>query len=135
MSMLINCNYLINMKLIINSSIIELSLLNNKTANIIRNSTKFSSSINTWGDEIYFKTPINGVKLEENARDTMNFGEVAYWVEGNSIAIGFGITPASVNNEIRLVSNVNIWAKFDTKLHDINFFRSIEDGDLIKLLN
>tara|TARA_X000000950_G_scaffold77813_2_gene97821 strand:+ start:74 stop:445 length:372 start_codon:yes stop_codon:yes gene_type:complete len=122
------------MKLLVNSKIIELILLETKTADIISKSKDFSSSISTWGDEIYFKTPINGIKLEENARDTIDFNEVAYWVEGNSIAIGFGITPASINDEISLVSKVNIWAEFDKKIYNIDFFRSINDGNIIKLI-
>ena len=123
------------MKLLVNSKIIELILLETKTADIISKSKDFSSSISTWGDEIYFKTPINGIKLEENARDTIDFNEIAYWVEGNSIAIGFGITPASINDEISLVSKVNIWAEFDKKIYNIDFFRSINDGNIIKLIN
>ena len=115
--------------------IIELILLETKTADIINKSKDFSSSISTWGDEIYFRTPINGIKLEENARDTIDFNEIAYWVEGNSIAIGFGITPASINDEISLVSKVNIWAEFDKKIYNIDFFRSINDGNIIKLIN
>lgn len=95
----------------------------------------FSSLIRTLGDEIYFKTPIKGIKLEENARDTMDFGEIAYWVEGNSIAIGFGITPASINDEIRLVSKVNKCAIFNTKENDINFFKSIKNDNIIKFIN
>ena len=122
------------MKLLVNSKIIELILLETKTADIISKSKDFSSSISTWGDEIYFKTPINGIKLEENARDTIDFNEIAYWVEGNSIAIGFGITPASINDEISLVSKVNIWAEFDKKIYNIDFFRSINDGNIIKLI-
>ena len=101
------------MKLLFNSKTINLSLLDTKTAHIINKSKEFSSLISTWGDEIYFKTPIKGIKLEEYARDIMNFGEIAYWIEGNSIAIGFGKTPESINKEIRLVSKENIWAKFD----------------------
>ena len=123
------------MKLLVNSKTINLSLLNTKTAHIISKSKEFSSLISTWGDEIYFKTPINGIKLEENARDIVYFGEIAYWVEGNSIAIGFGRTPASINDEIRLVSKVNIWAKFDTKDNDIDFFKSIQDDTIIKFIN
>jgi len=123
------------MKLLVNNKTINIRLLNTKTAHIISKSMEFSSLISTWGDEIYFKTPIKGIKLEENARDTMNFGEIAYWVEGNSIAIGFGITPASINDEIRLVSKVNIWAKFNTKENDINFFKSIKDDTIIKFIN
>ena len=124
-----------NDKLLVNNKTINIRLLNTKTAHIISKSMEFSSLISTWGDEIYFKTPIKGIKLEENARDTMNFGEIAYWVEGNSIAIGFGITPASINDEIRLVSKVNIWAKFNTKENDINFFKSIKDDTIIKFIN
>jgi len=123
------------MKLLVNSKAIELSLLDTKTADIISKSKVFSSFISTWGDEIYFKTPIKDIKLEENARDTMNFGEIAYWVEGNSIAIGFGKTPASINEEIRLVSKVNIWAKFNTINIDIDFFKSIQDGTFIEFIN
>ncbi|MEL0235233.1 MAG: cyclophilin-like family protein [Pelagibacteraceae bacterium] len=123
------------MKLLVNNKTINISLLDTKTARIISKSMEFSSLISTWGDEIYFKTPIKGIKLEENARDTMDFGEIAYWVEGNSIAIGFGITPASINDEIRLVSKVNIWAKFNTKENDINFFKSIKDDTIIKFIN
>ena len=123
------------MKLLVNSKTINLSLLDTKTAHIISKSREFSSLISTWGDEIYFKTPINGIKLEENARDIVYFGEIAYWVEGNSIAIGFGKTPASINDEIRLVSKVNIWAKFDTKDNDIDFFKSIQDDTIIKFIN
>ena len=122
------------MKLLVNSKTINLSLLDTKTAHIISKSREFSSLISTWGDEIYFKTPINGIKLEENARDIVYFGEIAYWVEGNSIAIGFGKTPASINDEIRLVSKVNIWAKFDTKDNDIDFFKSIQDDPIIKFI-
>ena len=133
MSITIKYIYFVMMKLLVNNKTINISLLNTKTAHIISKSMEFSSLISTWGDEIYFKTPITGIKLEENARDTMEFGEIAYWVEGNSIAIGFGRTPASKNNEIRLVSKVNIWAKFDTKKHNIDFFKSIEEGSLIKL--
>ena len=123
------------MKLLVNSKTINLSLLDTKTAHIISKSKEFSSLISTWGDEIYFKTPINGIKLEENARDIVYFGEIAYWVEGNSIAIGFEKTPASINDEIRLVSKVNIWAKFDTKDNDIDFFKSIQDDTIIKFIN
>jgi hypothetical protein len=123
------------MKLLVNNNTIYISLLDTKTAHIISKSKEFSSLISTWGEEIYFKTPIKGIKLEENARDTMVFGEIAYWLEGNSIAIGFGITPASINEEIRLVSKVNIWAKFNTKDNDINFFKSIKDDTIIKFIN
>ncbi|MEK9896152.1 MAG: cyclophilin-like family protein, partial [Burkholderiaceae bacterium] len=60
----------------------------NDTAKIALKSSGFKAKLNTWGEEIYFKTPFKGVKLDDKARDLINLGEIAYWVEGNSIAIG-----------------------------------------------
>ena len=119
----------------IRKKIIKLQLLNTKTSQILAELNSFKSKINTWGDEIYFKTPSKNIALEPNTSDIMNYGEVAYWTEGNSIAIGFGPTPASINDEIRLVSKVNIWAKFDTRLLSIDFLSSLSDNELIEVIN
>ncbi|MCI5054016.1 MAG: hypothetical protein MRY23_04280 [Pelagibacteraceae bacterium] len=123
------------MQLKIADKYIKINLLNTETSEIIQKSKNFVSRISTWGDEIYFKTPIKGVKLEENTSDIMKFGEIAYWVEGCSVAIGFGPTPASVKDEIRLVSKVNIWANFDINNWDVNFFKQIKDGDIVEFIN
>ena len=119
----------------IRNKIVKLQLLNTKTSQILAELNSFKSKINTWGDEIYFKTPSRNIVLEPNTSDIMNYGEVAYWTEGNSIAIGFGPTPASINDEIRLVSKVNIWAKFDTRLLSIDFLSSLSDNELIEVIN
>ena len=118
----------------IRNKIVKLELLNTKTSQILAGLSSFKSNINTWGDEIYFKTPSKNIALEANTSDIVNYGEVAYWTEGNSIAIGFGPTPASINGEIRLVSKVNIWAKFDTKSLSIDFLSSLSDNDLIEVI-
>jgi len=118
----------------IRNKIVKLQLLNTKTSQILAGLSSFKSNINTWGDEIYFKTPSKNITLEANTSDIVNYGEVAYWTEGNSIAIGFGPTPASINGEIRLVSKVNIWAKFDTKSLSIDFLSSLSDNELIEVI-
>ncbi|SVD74078.1 uncharacterized protein METZ01_LOCUS426932, partial [marine metagenome] len=50
------------------------------------------------------------VELEDDAKDVMELGEIAFWIQGNSIAIGFGVTPVSVGDEIRLINDANVWA-------------------------
>ena len=105
------------------------------TAMIAIKSSNFKAKLNTWGEEIYFKTTFKGVKLDDKATDLINLGEIAYWVEGNSIAIGFGPTPASKGNEIRLVSPTNIWARFDPNPKNLDILKSLNDNDIVEFLN
>lgn len=95
------------------------------TAEAIVKALPFSSSANTWGDEVYFTAPVSAPK-ETDARDVVEAGEIAFWVEGQSIAIGFGATPISRGNEIRLAAATNIWGKART---DVSRLSSVRDGE------
>jgi len=115
---------------------IPVDLYNTPTANeISKVSILDLVKVNTWGEEIYFKFPIKKAKLEQNARDIVNFGEVAYWVEGQSIAIGFGPTPASIDSEIRLATNVNIIGKFNPTNQVLNELKYLKNNDLLSISN
>ncbi len=65
-----------------------------------------TSSVNVWGDEIYFRIPVE-TDLE-NAKETVSLGDIAYWPQGNALCIFFGRTPVSEGEEIRPASPVNI---------------------------
>ena len=56
----------------------------------------------------------------------INLGEIAYWVEGSSIAIGFGPTPISKADEIRLVTKANIIGKTKSNLSSLGMVNSGE---------
>ena len=112
---------------------IPINLFDTQTANEISKISLTNVKINTWGEEIYFKIPVKDVKLEQNARDIVVFGEVAYWVEGQCIAIGFGPTPASINKEIRLVTNVNIIGKFEPTNDVLKGLKNLKNNDLVTL--
>ena len=106
---------------------LNIKLRSTNTANVIKNDLPFKSIVKTWGEEIYFEVPITqDISLEKNAKDIINLGEIAYWVEGKCIAIGYGKTPISQNSEIRLAAKTNIWGD---AIIDINKLRKIKDGD------
>ncbi|MBU93861.1 MAG: hypothetical protein CL723_04640 [Chloroflexi bacterium] len=85
-------------------------LRDNLTADKIISILPLKSNINVWGEEIYFPIENINAGLESDAKDVMELGEIAFWIQGNSIAIGFGATPVSVGNEIRLINDANVWA-------------------------
>ena len=106
-----------------NFIIVELD--NTDTAKKIYDSCPLRSITNTWGNEIYFETAIKVTK-DKTAKDIINLGEIAYWVEGSSIAIGFGPTPISKADEIRLVTKANIIGKTKSNLSLLGMVNSGE---------
>ena len=103
-------------KIVINNCEIIAELSNSLTASKIWDALPISSTIKTWGNEIYFHTSVS-VEIEEKAKEVIQLGEIVYWPTGKVIAIGFGKTPISIGDEIRLASKCNVWANtsFDLK--------------------
>ena len=105
-------------------------LLDTPTASRIQQALPIYSRAKTWGEEVYFS--VNLMSPEEpSAKDVMQLGEIAYWPDGKAIAIGYGRTPASRGDEIRLVSRCNVWAR---ALDDVRQMASVRDGDDITLI-
>ena len=114
-------------KIIVGKHNFEVNLFDTNTAKLIYESCPIESYVNTWGEEIYFNTNIL-LEKESTAKQIINKGEIAFWVEGSSIAIGFGPTPISIGDEIRLAAKVNIFG--DTK-YKVSLLSDVKDGDKI----
>ena len=104
---------------------IKINLDKSETALKLAKLSSFKAQINTWGEEIYFETTNLGIKPDKNARDIVTFGEVAYWCEGHSIAIGFGKTP---------VSKVNVFATFNTSTKILNNLKKLNNNDKLSII-
>lgn len=84
----------------------------------------------TWGCEVYFHVPFSSTP-EAGAREVVEAGEIAFWPEGDAIAIGYGPTPISRDGEIRLAAPCNVWA---VALDDVRQLKAVHAGEQIAVL-
>jgi hypothetical protein len=103
------------------------TLNDSPTSHRIWDALPIESTVNTWGQEIYFSIPVQD-DLGPEARDRMEVGEVAYWPTGSAFCIFFGRTPASKGDEPRAASPVNPIGRIEG---DVKVFRQVREGETI----
>jgi hypothetical protein len=85
----------------------EAELNDSETGKAIYGALPIRAMGQRWGGEIYFSISVS-CELEEDSRDVLEEGELAYWPPARAFCIFFGPTPASSGDEIRAASAVNI---------------------------
>ena len=103
-------------------------LYDTQTAALVWDALPITSSGSTWGDEIYFRTPVSAE--EQDAVPTVEMGAVAYWPPGQAICLFFGPTPMSVGDEIRPASPVNVFGRIEG---DPTVLKAVSSGSEVRV--
>ena len=99
------------------------------TAVKILEALPFESTVNTWGNEIYFTIPV-AMQQEPDARAEVEIGELGYWPLGKAFCIFFGPTPVSRDEKPRAYSPVNVFGRV---LSDATVLKGIKNGAQIRV--
>ncbi|TGA95479.1 cyclophilin-like fold protein [Streptomyces sp. MZ04] len=99
------------------------------TAKALGKVLPLTSTAQTWGEEVYFDTGVS-VPLEHGARQVVEPGTVAFWTDGDSLALPYGPTPISRGDECRLASPCNLLGRIDG---DPRLLATVRSGDPIRV--
>ncbi|MFF9770179.1 cyclophilin-like fold protein [Streptomyces sp. NPDC014636] len=100
-----------------------------QTGRALAKALPLTSTAHTWGEEVYFDTGVS-VSRETDARQVVEPGTVAFWTDGDALALPYGPTPISRGNECRLASPCNVLGSLDG---DAGLLATVRDGDPVRV--
>ena len=109
--------------------VFELELGDSPTAQALLAAAPFESQAQTWGEEVYFSTPVSA-KLEPGARQVVEPGTVCFWTQGDAIALPYGRTPISTDDKPKLANPCSVLGKV---VGDFLVLKKIRPGAKLKV--
>ena len=94
-------------KFVVGELELKAELADTETAVAIYDRLPLEAIINRWGDEFYFKVPVEKMH-DQTATMKVDIGDIGYWPEGRALAIFFGPTPLSKGEEPAPIDRVNV---------------------------
>jgi uncharacterized protein len=88
----------------------------------------FESQAQTWGEEVYFSTPVSAT-LENDAKQVVEAGTVCFWTQGNALALPFGRTPISTDERPKLANPCNVVGT----IKDFSLLKKVKPGDRVRV--
>jgi uncharacterized protein len=110
-------------------TVLFLDLLETPTASAIAAAAPFEARAQTWGEEVYFATPVSA-ELEPGARQVVEPGTVCFWTQGDALALPYGRTPISTDERPKLANPCNLLGKV---VGDPKALSGIKAGDVVKV--
>ena len=107
----------------------EGTLNDSSTAQAVWNKLPIESTVNLWGNEIYFETPVIS-RLEKDAITDVKMGYICYWPMARAICIFFGPTPLSKGQEIVPACPVNLIGKI---LGNPELLKKVDEREIVKI--
>ena len=99
------------------------------TARALTEALPLTSTAHIWGEEVYFDTGVS-VSRETDARQIVEPGTVAFWTDGDALALPYGPTPISRGDECRLASPCNVLGSVDG---DAGVLATVREGDPVRV--
>ncbi|MEU5000990.1 cyclophilin-like fold protein [Streptomyces sp. NPDC021622] len=99
------------------------------TAQALGKVLPLASTAHTWGEEVYFDTGVS-VPIEDGAQQVVEPGTVAFWTDGDALALPYGPTPISRGDECRLASPCNLLGRIDG---DPRLLATVRSGDPVRV--
>jgi uncharacterized protein len=99
------------------------------TVRALLKAVPFESNAQTWGEEVYFSTPVSA-PLEPGAKQVVEPGTACFWTDGDAIALPYGRTPISTDARPKLASPCNVLGRLEG---DPKALAAIRAGDAIRV--
>ncbi|RFU86700.1 hypothetical protein DY218_10795 [Streptomyces triticagri] len=99
------------------------------TTRALEKALPVSAAAHVWGEEVYFDAGFS-VPREADAQQVVEPGTVAFWTDGDALALPYGPTPISRGDECRLASPCNLLGALDG---DPRLLATIREGDPVRV--
>lgn len=100
---------------------------NPETRAAVESALPLEGEATRWGDELYFSVPVEADV--EDGREEVPEGAIAYWPPGSALCLFWGPTPASVDEEPRAASAVNVVAR----VADVSALSGVDGGATVRV--
>ena len=117
------------LRIIAGTLILEAELRDTPTTRALAEGLPFEASALTWGEEVYFTTPVSA-KLEADAKQVVDPGTVCFWTEGDALALPYGRTPISSDERPKLAARCNVLGNL---IGDARRLAQIRSGQKIRV--